>query len=353
VATRLILHIGAMKSGTSFIQNVLSGNREVLAEQDILFPGTRWRQQVSAVYDLIEHGGPGQPAMADDGPWRTIAAEVNAWSGKAVISMEFLGPRNKQKIEQIKKSFPGTELDVIFTVRDLGRTIPAMWQESVQNGSVVTWERFLDAVRAEKTGQPGPAKWFWKHQRVAAMARRWVESVGADHFTLITVPPKGSPSSLLWERFADVAGIDPGSCRLDVLANPSIGAASAMVMRALNEAMADRPMNKRVYHNYVKHALAKRGLVDRQKDEPVLGLDEKWVRKRGAVEVKRLEGQGLRVVGDLNELLPQPVPGVHTRQIGAEEQLAAAVDGLAHVLRQWAASDRAHRRQVRKLSSES
>jgi len=318
----------------------------------VLFPGVRWRQQVSAVYDLIEHGGPRQPPMADDGPWRTIAAEVNAWPGTAVISMEFLGPRNKQQIERIKQSFPDTDLQVVMTVRDLGRTIPAMWQESVQNGGVVTWEDFLDAVRAEKTGQAGPAKWFWRHQRAGAMSRRWVDAVGSDHFTLITVPPKGAPSSLLWERFAQVAGIAPDSCRLDVLANPSIGAASALVMRHLNEAMADRPMNKRVYHNYVKHALAKRGLVDRQKAEPVLGLDAKWVRKRGAVEVERLQSQKLHVVGDLDELLPQPVPGVHTSEIGAEEQLAAAVDGLAHVLRQWAASDRSHRRQLRELRKE-
>ncbi|GAB2884915.1 hypothetical protein [Nocardioides pacificus] len=343
MARRLVLHVGAMKSGTSFIQNVLAGNRELLLEQGVLFPGARWRTQVSAVQDLIARGGADQEPMAPDGPWNRLAAEVREWSDTAVISMEFLGPRGPEKIQQVVDSFPGTELQVVLTVRDLARSIPAMWQESVQNGSVVTWDQFLAAVRADD-GKPGPAKWFWKHQRVSLLARRWVEGVGRDRFTLITVPPKGAPHDLLWHRFAEVAGIDPGSCSLDVLANPSIGAASAMVMRELNEALAADPLSKRDYHNFVKHALAKRGLAARQRAEPTLGLDEKWVQRRGNREIDALRALDLRIVGDLAELAPRPVPGVHTRDIDVSLQLEAAVDGLARAVRLLAETDHANRR---------
>jgi hypothetical protein len=335
MASRVVLHIGTMKSGTSFIQNVLGENKQHLRdEQGILFPGKRWRQQVSAVFDLIERGGARQEPMADDGPWRTLAGEVNAWDGDAIISMEFLGPRQKEKINQIQDSFGAVDLEVVITARDLARSIPAMWQESVQNAATTTWPEFLEAVEAERD-EPGPGRWFWNHQGVAAMSQRWAKAVGRDHFTLITVPPPGAAPTLLWDRFTQVAGIDPTGCTLDVRSNPSIGVASALVMRQLNEALDDAPLNRAQYHRYVKHPLAKAALASRKKDEPVLGLDAPWVHPRGADEVERLRKLDLRVVGNLDELLPQPVKGVHTDDVGSDEQLEAAVAALAAAVRGW------------------
>ena len=47
MAKTVVLHIGAMKSGTSFIQNVLDAHRAVLLEHDILYACPRWRGQVN------------------------------------------------------------------------------------------------------------------------------------------------------------------------------------------------------------------------------------------------------------------------------------------------------------------
>ena len=330
MARRLVLHIGAMKSGTSFIQNVLSAHKEEIErEHGLLFPGRRWRNQVSAVYDLIETGGRKQQPMAPDGPWRRIADEINAWDGDAVFSMEFLGPRSVEKIRLIQDSFPDTDLQVVLTGRDLARSIPAMWQESVQNAATVTWPEFLGAVQAERRNVVGPGRWFWNHQSLAEMAQRWSQQVGRDHFTFITVPPAGADPGLLWERFADVAGLAGSTYSLDVRANPSIGAASAMVMRELNLALAGDELTRSQYHNLVKHGIAKRGLAHRARQEPRLGLDEAWVFERGRAEVAALKTLDLRVVGDLDELEPKPVPGVHTDDIGVDEELAAAIDALA------------------------
>ena len=67
VSKRVVLHIGAMKSGTSFIQNVLDANREPLQEHGILFAGDRWRKQVLAVRELSERGGDGQAGEGHEG----------------------------------------------------------------------------------------------------------------------------------------------------------------------------------------------------------------------------------------------------------------------------------------------
>ena len=332
MARRVVLHIGAMKSGTSFIQSVLSENREVLAEQGVLFPGRRWRRQVSAVRDLMERGGRGQPPLAEDGAWHRLADEVNRWDRTALISMEFLGPRQPAKIKQIMRSFEDARVEAVLTVRDLTRSIPAMWQESVQNAGVSTWEEFLEAVRTEDTKHPAGRN-FWRHQSTAAIAERWSRLLGRDCFTLVTVPPPGAPISELWERFAQAVDLDPAPFDLQVRRNPSIGAASALVMRALNERLADDPLPRQVYSRHVKHALAKEGLATREAPDPSFGLDEPWAVAFGRREVKRLAKLDLRVVGSLDDLEPQPVPGVAAGSVTVEQQLEAALDGLERAVR--------------------
>ncbi|MDN5893558.1 MAG: hypothetical protein L0H93_05980 [Nocardioides sp.] len=341
MAERLILHIGAMKSGTSFIQNVLAANREALAAQGYYFAGKNWRAQVLAVLDLTEHGADGQEPLAEDGPWNRLVKEVDAIEGTAIISMEFLGTRARRKIKLIMDSFPHTRIDVILTVRDLARTIPAMWQESVQNYAVDTWPGFVEEVRLGDREKSRAAHWFWKHQGIGNMARRWSDMFGKDHFWLITVPPSGQPSSLLWDRFVQTVGIDASDFDLSVRRNPSIGAASAFVLRALNERLKTEPLTKTAYQRTIKHGLAKRGLATRDVKEPTLGLDEPWVHERGKQEIEKLRKLDLKVVGDLADLTPQPVSGVGPDEITAEDQLGAAVDGLEQLIREQANPRRA------------
>lgn len=351
MAERLVLHIGSMKSGTSFIQNVLGDNKDRLAEQGVLFPGPRWKFQVKAVLDLIGHGGPEQDPLDPAGPWQAVTDEVNAWPGTAVISMEFLGPRGADKIAQIRSCFPGTEVEAVITCRDLARNIPAMWLESMQNGFTVGWSDYLDAVRTEDR-ESHAGRTFWRQQAVPAMARRWSEGLDG-RLTLVTVPQKGAPPGLLWERFAGILGVPLDGVNLDVRANPSVGLATALVLLQLNRQLVrDDGTQPRHYDLYVKHVLAKRGLVTRQGDEPRLGLDADWVRKLGEQQVKRLRSDGYRVVGDLDELRPLPVPGVNPDEVSAEDRLAAAVDGLEHMVRAWSRSDRVMRKRIRQARGE-
>jgi hypothetical protein len=55
VAARVVLHVGLMKSGTSFLQRVLRHNQDLLREQGVLFPSP-WKRQVQAVKDLAAEG---------------------------------------------------------------------------------------------------------------------------------------------------------------------------------------------------------------------------------------------------------------------------------------------------------
>jgi hypothetical protein len=341
-----------MKSGTSFIQNVLGHNKAGLADQGVLFPGPRWKAQVAAVQDLIRTGSDGQGELVPGGPWLELVREVREWPGTAVISMEFLGPRTRGQIERIASSFPDARVEAVLSCRDLARQIPAMWLESVQNGSTTGWQDYLDAVRKQDRSVPAGRN-FWRHQAIPATARRWAGVLGADALTLLTVPRPGSPAPLLWERFASIVGAQADSVDLDVRANPSIGLATANMLLHLNRRMRkDDGSMPAGYDHYVKHVLAKRGLVYRQGVEPRLGLDEAWVRKRGQQQIRQLRADGHRVVGDLAELEPAPVQGVHSREVSAAEELDAAIDGLAYVISTWHKTERRRRRRARRLAAE-
>jgi hypothetical protein len=331
VAERVVLHVGTMKSGTTFLQNVVSANQESLRAQGVSFVGSRWRDQIIAAQDAIEHGGETQPALAPDGPWARIVREMEEWPQTALFSVEFFGARKASKIEQIIGSLGDTQVTVVFTVRDLARAIPSMWQESVQNGGKATWEDYLRAVRSHERGDT-VGDLFWRHQGVAAMARRWAEVVGSQNVVVVTAPPKGAPRDLLWTRYAELLGVDPASCSLDVPANPSLGLASTLVLRALNEELAADPLDRSAYHQKVKRVLAKHGMA-RHRDEPTLGLDEPWVYERSAAQIAALRKLGCPVVGDLDELTSYPVPGVQPDAVPVEQQLRAAVRGLAHAVR--------------------
>ncbi|GAA1925259.1 hypothetical protein GCM10009737_28750 [Nocardioides lentus] len=329
MARRLVLHVGAMKSGTSFVQHVLTTNAERLRDHGVLWPGRTWWDQVGAVLELIEHGSEGQEPFADDGPWRRLVDEVHAWDGDAVVSMEFLGPRNADKIRLVLDAFGDTDVRVVVTARDLPRQLPAMWQESVQNGGQHSWPEYVEAVRAFPKQVSKPGRSFWRQQGVAETVRRWTEAVGRDRFTLVTVPPPGSPPGELWDRFTEATGLPAGVCEVEGPRNASIGTASAMVLRDLNRRLGDR-LTRHEYDVVVKYGLAKTALSGR--DEPKVGFDEAWLRERAQRQVRRLRDLDPHVVGDLADLEPRPVPGVAFADLDVAGRLDAATDGLAHLV---------------------
>ncbi len=333
MARRTILHIGTMKSGTSHIQSRLFSNRAALLEAGVLVPGKKWADQVHGVTDLLRTQRRG--ADAANGDWRGLAEKIEAHAGTSVISMEFLGPSPPRVIAGIASTVPGTE--AVITVRDLNRTLAAMWQETIQNGSTWAYRDYLDSVRTGRPGvwssserPPPPGRSFWRQQDVVRMVRDWQAHVPV---TLITVPPPGGSRTLLWERFCQVLGV-PGEGWAEARrSNESIGAASATVLRQLNQAIADGGHPSRTGRPLRKHHLAKRVLAGRKPAEPGIGLPvAPWVEEHAHGVVDQLRALGPKLLGDLAELDPVPVPGIDPDDADPREVVDAAVAALVGVV---------------------
>ncbi|MBE7323491.1 hypothetical protein IEQ44_02335 [Nocardioides sp. Y6] len=335
---RVVLHVGLMKSGTSFLQHTLFEHRSELGTHGIHVPGRSWRHQFNAALDVLRHG-----AHAPE--WREVVDDVAA-EGTSVISSEFLAPARREAVEAVVSSFPDHDVEVLLTVRDLNRNLPAMWQETVQNGRTWTWHDYLAGAYAQRPGaaeasQPHDAgRRFWRQQNALRVARRWSAAVGVDRVTVVTVPGPGAPRDELWRRVASVLGAPsrlspptPGRATTTTGANESVGLASALVLRQINEVMAERGLFLPGGQKQRKTYLAKRVMATRRGSEPTLGLEvQPWVREQAERQVHGLQALGVRLVGDWADLEPVPVPGVQPDDVDDAEVARAATLALADVI---------------------
>lgn len=326
MADRVVLHVGLMKSGTTFVQCRLDANRELLAERGVLFPGPTWARQTRAVQDLIgsQHGTAGD--------WAALVDEVRAWPGTAVVSMEYLGPVAPRRIARVVDDLAGTPVHAVVTVRDLGRAVPAMWQETLKNRRTWGWQEYVDAL-ADPTSEPG--RRFWRQQDASRVVGRWVEGLGADRVAVVTVPSVGAPADVLWDRFLDGAGLT-ALAGLDWAeaprSNESLGVGSALLLARLNGHVED--LDTSTYNKQVK-AFAKLGLVQRRAVEEPIGFTvPDWLRSRSGEVVDGVVATGARVVGDLADLRPRDVPGADAASVDLATELDTAVAALALLLRQ-------------------
>ncbi len=334
----VVLHIGAMKSGTSFIQQAMLANRDALAAQDFCFPGEVFRDQVLGVIDVLGQKRDGKVIPRSVGAWQRLVDEMGAHDGVSLVSMEFLGPTPKDEVRRVLDTLAPARTRAVITVRDLGRNIPAMWQEGLQNGDTYTWPEFLDGVEHGDPSVSGTvARKFWRQMGSAAIARRWVDVVGPENFTVVTVPPPGADRRLLLTRFCTAVGLDPTPFVLPERDNASLGAASAQLLRVVNERAGS--LGTRRYNRVVKHELAKKGLAAHRAQEDPIGYDGgAWLAERAEQMIERFRALGVPVEGDLDELRPRAVPGVDPSTLPVQERESAAVAALAHLVKVWSAS---------------
>jgi hypothetical protein len=219
------------------------------------------------------------------------------------MSQETFARASTRQIERIVDSFDTSDLRIVFTVRDLGRQIPAVWQETLKNKATGSYDEFLTDIFVNTDSDPHT--FFWKPQDIARLVRRWINEVGSDRITLVTVPPSGAPRDELWSRFARAIDLPDVPIELPpVAANSSLGPAEAELLRHLNASLPeDFPWPR--YIKTVKRQFAETKLAGR--DGGRIVVPPQWhdaVKQRAAEMVSYLEQSGVAVIGDLNDLTP-------------------------------------------------
>lgn len=298
------LHVGTPKSGTTSLQNILARNRGVLEEHGCLYPGRKPGHFIEAL-DLRDSGFRGHRFEGSEGAWDRVVAQVLAHDGPAMLSHEVIGGSTRKVIKRAVTSFPGRDVHIVITCRDLGRQLPAVWQEGVKNGDTATYAAFLEETLGEWQGV-GTGTGMWRGQDLAGMGERWAAQVGAAHVHLVTVPPSGADSDVLWRRFRDATGLPDADYTVPpTLRNPSMGTVETELLRRVVERLPeDVPWP--TFARQVKRRLAQRRLVD-YKAGGALGVPVAF--RSATVEiattvVDALRTGGFTVHGDLADLTP-------------------------------------------------
>lgn len=334
---QIFFHIGAPKTGTTFLQRIMWRNRDALKTAGVLYPGDSFGAHVQAAFDLRGAGFADYDDPLVSGKWAGFVEAAKAWSGPVVFSQELFSPADPGQIEAAMQALNFAEVHLVYTARELSRQIPAAWQEDVKNRFTVRFDEFVAQVR-EPTGKGHDlGRMFWRMQDPVEVLARWSPSLPARQVHVVTVPPRGEAPEELWRRFASVVGIEPGSVDLSgAFQNTSLGAAEATFLRRLNAALEDE-VGWPLYNEMVKHHLAQEVLVNRPGAIPIglPAVDRDWAAERSEEMVDGLRAAGYGVVGSLDDLLPQPPangPQPAADEPSTQAQLDVAVAAIAALL---------------------
>jgi len=336
MSSRVLLHVGTPKTGTSYLQDVLFRNRKTLAAAHIRYAADRFDAHFLAALDLMRLPWGGLEAEAI-GAWDRLAEQVRDHRHTSIISHEILATASRPQVGRALTSLghgDGTEIHVVLSVRDLVRQIPAEWQENVKHRSGISYRAFLDEIRNPER-ESRIANWFWGVQEIPDILDRWGHDLPPERIHLVTVPPTGGAPELLWKRFSQAFGLD--GLDLDLQpdrANPSLGVPETALIRRINRS-ANRDLAPPDYRPLVRELLAHQTLSKRR-DSPRLALPPDvypWVRDLEQAWVDEIAARGYEVVGDLAELLGAPPSEWADPDHPSEKQVAgAAVDAITALL---------------------
>jgi hypothetical protein len=331
LARRVFFHIGAPKTGTTFLQAVMWANRDTLRRQDVLFPGDWWLDRVWATNIVRETANvPHERARTS---WKRIVAQTKAFDGTVVISHEFFSAASREQAAKAIAAVQPAEVHVVYTARDFIRQVPALWQEQLKFRLTTPLSEFEPEPLSA-----GPRSHFgWRTLDVVDALDRWGRDLPPDRVHVVTVPPSGAPPGLLWQRFATLCGIDPDSCDTDLgRANESLGSVEAELLRRVNPRISNEIRGPREVPTWVRDYLGHAVLVPHGGSR--FGVSPKRadeLREMSREAVRRLDLAGYDVVGDLKELIPpDDLPETRQPEDATEaELLDAALDTIAVMLK--------------------
>jgi hypothetical protein len=358
---RVFLHVGAPKTGTTFLQNVLWQNRAALARAGVSYPLDRPDEHFAATMDLREMAWGQQRDPRWHGAWERLAARARAAPGPSVvISSELLGGAIAEQAARAVASVQPAEVHVVFTARDLARQLPSDWQEHLKHRHQVSFGRFVTDLVELGPDAPAPfGEMFWGLHDPVDVLSRWRGAVPPERIHVVTVPQPGAPAELLWERFASVLGVDPTAYDTQVSGvNTSLGVVECELLRRINIELRGR-IAQRHYDPLVRLQLA--GILAPESSGPSstkLALPPELappVTERSRQLSEGIRAAGYDVVGDLDELVPAAAqsepPPLQPEQVGCEALLGSAlvaISGLLQAMEEGREELAATRRQLRR-----
>lgn len=129
---RLWIHIGAHKTGTTYVQEQFAEHEEAIATQGVLYPKTG-REFLWGHHRLIRRIG---DSASFDKTKRELADEMDGFKGDVFISSENFGYLTAEQMRKVASLFDARDIKVIYMYRNWTPLLYSSWQEHVKHGSI-------------------------------------------------------------------------------------------------------------------------------------------------------------------------------------------------------------------------
>ena len=331
MAGRVYIHIGAPKTGTTFLQTAMWRNRSQLRTQGFLYPGRKRIDHYRA--SQVVRGASGTKLGDGADAWDRILAELSEWPGTGLVSHEFFSMATTEQARAAVAALAPAEVHVVLTARDYVRQFPAMWQESLKMNADESFDEFIKKALAFEL----PGAWGWNTQDLPAVLARWSGAVSAARVHVITVPPPAAPRPLLWQRWCEVLGLDDTGFDMDLgVGNESLGAAQAALLRRIKPHLSDSLQDGASRHRWVRQYFGHEVLVPQEGERFGLRPDDAAaLRELSMAAAESIGRAGYPVTGDLADLVPakdQP-QRPHPDDVTEAEMLDVAARAIDQMIR--------------------
>ena len=305
---RLYFHVGLPKSGSTYLQTVLSSHRSELREAGHVYPYVRQEGMFHAAVEMA--GNPSRWGLDPDdiqGTFAHLLRRGRRLGGTVLISHEIFGSATRVQIAHMAPLLEDFDVHLVVTARDLGRTATAEWQEQVKNGNPRSFEAFIGDLLSRLPEDLSDTKAFWRTQNLLNVLDRWQTLVTAERIHVVTCPRSGTAPDLLWRRFAGAVELDPDVVDLTTIPvrNESLGTAQIAFLRRVVAALDGRlaqPWFSRVAKRWFAQTLLG-GVDGSAKPVTPVAVAERLAAV-SATWIEAIRAGGFPVHGDLDELLP-------------------------------------------------
>jgi hypothetical protein len=310
--TGVLLHVGPHKTGTTAIQGALHQSRKAMKRHGVVYAGRERQHMMAALAVTGGKGLHGAPA-AGEADWRRLVRQVERTTQKrVVVSSEFFDGADDATARQVVEQLGGDRVHVVITLRPLAKILPSAWQQYVRNRLRMSYLDWLDAMLNQPPYNK-PTVTFWQRHHHDVQVERWVAAAGVDR-VLVVVLDESDRLSLM-RTFEQLLDLPDGFLKPETgWTNRSLTAAETELVRLLNGTFHDHEWPDEVYHNFVRRGAIRYA----QRRAPAADeggiLTPKWALERvaeiGAAAATKIEGLGVRIVGDISTLGQLPSSGV-------------------------------------------
>ena len=314
-ANSIMLHIGAHKTGTTSLQAALFAASKQLEEQGVInlvADGDETANPAArAVQRLPSSGSAGAPV--DYNVWTTLVRQAQAYPNQLVsISAEAFAVSESLVIKQIVNDLGLDRLQVVITLRPLGKILPSQWQQDLHGAWLsVEFEEWLrqtlkEARPIKKIGPLQVPHQFWFRHRHDALLQRWIDAVGRDRITLVVADDQRK-SSLL-EHFEKLLSLSAGTLTsTGITRNQSMTLPEMQIRQRYGEQLESSELGKKIvaqsrYHKALR--ILRKMRPENENDARL--IVPAWSYERvGEIQhemVERMQASGVAVIGTLNQL---------------------------------------------------